>query len=80
MKNLLSYFKFLLLPILNLLSFISCFYLSVIFFIVLLINEAITGKVNEILKEDFSAFIQKLSDLPESIFAPVEKQEVNWSK
>lgn len=80
MKNLLSYFKFLLLPILYSVSFICSFYLAIIFFLVLMINEAINGKPNEILKEDFSTFVRKVSDLPAVIFAPAEKKEVTWSE
>lgn len=45
-----------------------------------MINEAINGKLNSTLKEDFSVFIQKVSDFPEEIFAPVGKKEVEWSE
>ena len=77
MKNL---FKFLLFPILYAIAFICSFYLSIIFFLVLMINEAINGKPNEILKEDFSAFVQKIYDLPGALFSPAEKKEVHWSE
>ncbi|MDF2457378.1 MAG: hypothetical protein K0R51_3371 [Cytophagaceae bacterium] len=80
MKNLLSYFKFTILSILSLVSFISSFYLSILFFLIVLISEAINGKTNEVLKEDFSALIQKIVDLPVSIFTSEEKKEMNWSK
>jgi hypothetical protein len=46
----------------------------------MIISESINGKVNETLKEDFSAFIQKVTDLPETIFAPASKKEVHWSE
>jgi len=80
MKNPLSYLKFLVLPILYSVSFICSLYLSIVFFLILMANEAMNGKPNPNLKEDFSAFIQKVSDLPEVIFAPVEKKEVEWSE
>ncbi len=80
MKNLLSYFKFIILSILSLVSFISSFYLSILFFLIVLISEAINGKTNEVLKEDFSGLIQKIADLPVSIFTSEEKKEMNWSK
>jgi len=80
MKNPLSYLKFLLLPILHSFSFIFSFYFSVIFILILIISESINGKVNETLKEDFTAFVQKVNDFPEMIFAPAEKKEVHWSE
>ena len=80
MKNLLSYFKFTVLATFSLVSFIFSFYLSILFFLILMINEAISGKINEALKEDFSYLIQKVSDLPLSIFTDDEKKEMNWSK
>lgn len=80
MKNLLSYFKFIALSILSLVVFIFSFYLSIIFFLILMVNEAINGKINEALKEDLSYLIQKISGLPVSIFTSEEKKEMNWSK
>jgi hypothetical protein len=77
MKNL---FKSLLFPIVYAISFICSFYLSIIFFIVLLFDEAINGRRNEILKEDFSAFVQKIYDLPGALFSPAEKEQIRWTE
>lgn len=79
MKNLSSYFKSILVSVLTILSFIFCLYLSVIFFVILLADEAIKGKANEMLKEDFAAFIQKFSDFPENFFSSGEKKEMDLS-
>ncbi|ABG59594.1 hypothetical protein [Cytophaga hutchinsonii] len=80
MKNLLSYFKLTVLSFFSLAAFIFSFYLSILSFLILMINEAINGKINEALKEDFSYYIQKVSDLPVSIFTREEKREMNWSE
>jgi hypothetical protein len=80
MKNPLSYLKFLMLPILFSVSFICSFYLTIIFFLILMINEAINGKSNPTLKEDFSSFIQKVSDFPQEMLFPSEKKEFEWSE
>ncbi len=80
MKNLISYFKFIVLSVFSLVSFIISFYFSIIFFLILMINESINGKVNEALKEDFIYLIQKISDLPVIIFTSEVKKEMNWSK
>jgi hypothetical protein len=80
MKKLFSLFKFFLLTVLKLFSFLTSLYFSIIFFLVLMVNEAINGKADEMLKEDFSDFIQKISEFPESVFTYLEKQEMDWSK
>jgi hypothetical protein len=45
-----------------------------------MINEAINGKSNPTLKEDFSSFIQKVSDFPQEMLFPSEKKEFEWSE
>lgn len=80
MKNLISYFKFAVLSVFSFGSFIVSFYFSIIFFLILMINESINGKVNEALKDDFIYLIQKISDLPEVIFTREVKEEMHWSK
>ncbi|MBX9853208.1 MAG: hypothetical protein K2X86_15800 [Cytophagaceae bacterium] len=80
MKSSSSFLKSVVVPVLNLFSFVFCLYLSIMFFLVLMADEAMNGKQNERLKEDFEAFVQKISDLPESLFAPVEKKEADLSR
>jgi hypothetical protein len=79
MRNLSVYFKSTVSAILNLIFFIPTFYLSMIFFLVLLLNEAIAGKVNEGLKEDFMYFIKRISEFPETLFPNQEKKEMDLS-
>jgi hypothetical protein len=43
-------------------------------------DATLKRRQNEMLKEDFAAFIQKISDFPSSLFSPVEKKEVDLSR
>ena len=43
------------------------FYFSAVFFIILVINEAIYGKVNWALKEKFIEYIDKIIEIPETL-------------
>lgn len=79
MRNLSVYFKSIVVSLLNLIFFIPCFYLSITFFLVLIMNEAITGKANEVLKEDFTHFIKRISEFPESLFPNSPKKEMDLS-
>jgi hypothetical protein len=79
MKNLSSYFKSIFLSALNIISFVACMYLSIIFFLILLAEESVKGRKNEPLKEEFASVIQKISDIPQSLFSPMQKEGVDLS-
>jgi hypothetical protein len=42
-------------------------------------NEAIAGKANEVLKEDFIYFIKRISEFPETLFPNQRKKEMDLS-
>lgn len=75
MKNLSSFLKSIVQSILNFFSLIISLYLSAVFFFILLADEAINGKENERLSEDFSSIVQKFSALPESLLSENNKGE-----
>lgn len=79
MKNVTTYFKGIFLSTLTFVSFITSLYLSIIFFLIVMIEQAISGKENKVLKDDFSSLIQKISDLPQSLFHKEEKKEMDLS-
>ena len=80
MKSLLFSFKLFLFRIFSVSAFIASFYLSIIFFLVLLANETLKRERNEALRGEFFTIISRLSALPEKLFDAEERKEVDLSK
>jgi hypothetical protein len=77
MKNLVAHLKSITISAFHIISFIFSMYLSVIFFLILMANESVKGKSNPLLKEEFSLMVQKISELPDTLFPQeVKKKEV----
>jgi len=80
MKNLSLNFKLAIAQLLGFFSFVASFYLSIIFFTYLIIDEEFKGNPNPELKDEFVAFTSKISSLPEKLFtAPKNKEGVDLS-
>jgi hypothetical protein len=67
MKAIIKLVQLVILSVVNLISLILNFYLSAVCFLILFINESITGKENKELQAKFTAIMQKINNAPEQL-------------